>query len=358
MEMKKERHAGLELLRIISMLMVVLMHEIGHGGLGKGAFDGTADYCVYWLIYALSRVATNCFIMLTGYFGINSKMRPSRLFKIWCEVLFFSGITFLIAIAVGRAVPSFSEVIKVFTPLSSGAYWFATGYAALYLCMPLLNRIIAGIRDRAEFRKILLVMLFVTSVLPTLFYWADPLYVNGGYSWVWFVVLYFLAAYIRLYGIEMKKRSLAFIYLGCGLLTPALRIAAELFQSKLGATTFVDNVMDYKCPVTVIMTVAFFALFKDLELKSLRLKRIITAVAPFSFGIYLLHDSEYIRAFLWEKIDMTRFSGLLPTLLYMAAVCVIIMLTGIAAGIIYRACYRIFFLRRVEERLCRLTDKA
>ena len=28
------RHAGFELLRILSMMMIVLMHGIGHGGLG------------------------------------------------------------------------------------------------------------------------------------------------------------------------------------------------------------------------------------------------------------------------------------------------------------------------------------
>ncbi len=31
------RHAGFELLRIISMMMIVLMHGIGHGGLGTTA---------------------------------------------------------------------------------------------------------------------------------------------------------------------------------------------------------------------------------------------------------------------------------------------------------------------------------
>ena len=62
------RHAGFELLRILSMMMIVLMHGIGHGGLGTTAAPGTFPYFIYWLLFMLGRVSTNCFVMLTGYF--------------------------------------------------------------------------------------------------------------------------------------------------------------------------------------------------------------------------------------------------------------------------------------------------
>ena len=47
------RHAGFELLRIISMMMIVLMHGIGHGGLGTTAAPGTFPYFIYWLLFML-----------------------------------------------------------------------------------------------------------------------------------------------------------------------------------------------------------------------------------------------------------------------------------------------------------------
>ena len=40
------RHAGFELLRILSMMMIVLMHGIGHGGLGTTAAPGTFPYFI------------------------------------------------------------------------------------------------------------------------------------------------------------------------------------------------------------------------------------------------------------------------------------------------------------------------
>ena len=47
------RHAGFELLRILSMMMIVLMHGIGHGGLGTTAAPGTFPYFIYWLLFML-----------------------------------------------------------------------------------------------------------------------------------------------------------------------------------------------------------------------------------------------------------------------------------------------------------------
>ncbi len=142
-----ERHMGFELLRIISMLMIVFMHEIGHGGLGVSVEVGSLPYHVYWTVYALSRVSTNCFVMITGYYMVKSRMKLSRVFRIWCEVLFYSVLTYLIAIGLEGELLSFSELIKVVTPISSEEYWFATGYVMMYLCIPLLNSIIEGIAD-------------------------------------------------------------------------------------------------------------------------------------------------------------------------------------------------------------------
>lgn len=75
------RHAGFELLRIISMMMIVLMHGIGHGGLGTTAAPGTFPYFIYWLLFMLGRVSTNCFVMLTGLFMWQPKRKHPACFE-------------------------------------------------------------------------------------------------------------------------------------------------------------------------------------------------------------------------------------------------------------------------------------
>ena len=46
--------------------MIILMHGIGHGGLGSAVPQGSAAFWIYWLLFILARVSTNCFVMLSA----------------------------------------------------------------------------------------------------------------------------------------------------------------------------------------------------------------------------------------------------------------------------------------------------
>lgn len=70
--MPEKRDHGLDLLRIISMLMVVTLHFYNHGGVLNTLTQGTANWYFGRLIYALSNVSVNCFVLLSGYFQCTS----------------------------------------------------------------------------------------------------------------------------------------------------------------------------------------------------------------------------------------------------------------------------------------------
>ena len=53
---EQKRHSGFETMRILSMVMIVLMHGIGHGGLGSAAPQGSAAFWIYWLLFILARL--------------------------------------------------------------------------------------------------------------------------------------------------------------------------------------------------------------------------------------------------------------------------------------------------------------
>ena len=53
---EQKRHSGFETMRILSMVMIVLMHGIGHGGLGvlhrRGRrHSGSTGCCLFWRVY-------------------------------------------------------------------------------------------------------------------------------------------------------------------------------------------------------------------------------------------------------------------------------------------------------------------
>ena len=103
---EQKRHSGFEAMRILSMVMIVLMHGIGHGGLGSAAPQGSAVFWIYWLLFILARVSTNCFVMLSGYYLSERKgpVHVGRLFRIGAQVWFYSMLTFCVAVRAG-AVP-------------------------------------------------------------------------------------------------------------------------------------------------------------------------------------------------------------------------------------------------------------
>ena len=206
------RHAGFELLRILSMMMIVLMHGIGHGGLGTTAAPGTFPYFIYWLLFMLGRVSTNCFVMLTGYFMWQSKTKASRLFRIEIQVLFYSLLTFVIGLFVNSVSLSAGTLLRAVFPTTSCVYWFCSCYFILYLAIPLLNKIIASL-TRAQHRFMLIMLFLLFSLWPTICFWSDMSRVENGYSYVWFFVLYFTAAYLSIYQVYAAAKNDVLIHL-------------------------------------------------------------------------------------------------------------------------------------------------
>ena len=124
---EQKRHSGFETMRILSMVMIVLMHGIGHGGLGSAVPQGSAAFWIYWLLFILARVSTNCFVMLSGYYLSERKgpVHVGRLFRIGAQVWFYSMLTFCVAVRAG-AVPLPSASIRrrsLITAASSSPSW-------------------------------------------------------------------------------------------------------------------------------------------------------------------------------------------------------------------------------------------
>ena len=65
---KDSRNYGVDLLRIVSMLGVVTLHILGHGGLldNAGSFF---EFSALYFLQTLVQPAVDCFILISGYVG-------------------------------------------------------------------------------------------------------------------------------------------------------------------------------------------------------------------------------------------------------------------------------------------------
>ena len=313
---EQKRHSGFETMRILSMVMIVLMHGIGHGGLGSAAPQGSAAFWIYWLLFILARVSTNCFVMLSGYYLSERKgsVRAGRLFRIGAQVWFYSMLTFCVAVRAGAVPLSAVKLLRA---------------------------------------------LLLQSVWGTLFYWAtDVTFVNNGYSFIWFYTLYFIAAYFRKYRVTVPSGLCLLAYLAASAAGLFNRMLALRVENALQLNGFVNTVNGYQALDTVIASAAMFLLFQNIRIRSDYWRRWVFRLAPLSFGVYLLHDSDFTRALLWQWVDLPRFGGaLLPSLAYLTGAVLLVAAAGYAVDAVYQRLYRLLHLPALETKLDALTAR-
>lgn len=86
----KEKNIGIELLRIVSMFMIVVLHCFNIGGILGNVEKFSINYYLSNFIFLAVYVAVNLYALTTGYLCIYSRHRYSRIINLWIEVFFYS----------------------------------------------------------------------------------------------------------------------------------------------------------------------------------------------------------------------------------------------------------------------------
>lgn len=96
----------------------------------------------FWAIETLCYVGVNCFVLITGFFMINAKLKLSRIVKLIVQVEFYSILCTAVRYFVFRQPVEIEDMICTVFPLSRGVYWFVSSYIILLMLIPLVNRLI------------------------------------------------------------------------------------------------------------------------------------------------------------------------------------------------------------------------
>ena len=84
--MKKERNYGIDFLRILSMMFIVILHSIGKGGILDNATILSPQYKIAWYLECFACCAVNIFALISGYVsyrGKEEKIKYSNLINLW-----------------------------------------------------------------------------------------------------------------------------------------------------------------------------------------------------------------------------------------------------------------------------------
>ena len=301
---KQKRMANLEVLRCLAMMMVVVLHYLGKGGLLPDLTAPlSAQSTVAWLLEAFCIVAVNVYMMISGYFLCESSFKLSRLLQLWLQVWLYSvGIGVLAALT--GIVPA-SEVsthyyLTLLCPVSMGHYWFLTAYVFLYVLLPLLGM---GLRrmTKEQFRVALVLLLVIFCIVKSLlpFRLEED---SKGYDCIWYLCVFCVAAYLRRFGIPaLQKRSRAWILYLIGVLgTFGETMLLHLFYLRTGSLELILKIpYEYNHVFPFLASVGLFCLFLDSNIQG-RIGRIAVKIAPYTLGVYLLHENLGVR-YAWQK---------------------------------------------------------
>lgn len=311
----KKREPQFEILRVIAMLMVILLHYLSKGGLlADPAGDMTFSDWAFWGLEALCLVCVNVYVLISGYFFAENRFRLGKAAGIWCQVFFYSVVIAAVCMAAGIA--DYRQYFDLYNlqffafPVINGHYWFASAYLLMYLFSPVMNYAIKGM-SRKQFQMLILLLLipfsFAKSILPL------PLAVDDcGNSFIWFLCLYLIAAYIRLYGIpllEKKGKALTTYLLSSAGILVALAFAGFLNRRTGHYEYALEIPLHYNFVFILTGSLGLFYCFKTWKVKENALVRYLVRIAPYTFGVYLLHEHLLLRYWWPETLRVSDVYG-------------------------------------------------
>jgi len=283
----KTRSFGIDLLKSVSMLMVVILHVLGVGGILNASVEGSAAYNAAWLLESANICAVDCFGLVSGYVLCRGHYRRSRLLSLWLRVVFESLIITAVFAAVKVGSVGTGEWFKAVTPIIHNVYWYFTAYFALFFFVPYINKMLAAL-SKKEMASLAVSIVFVFVFLGNLLN-NDIFFLHGGYGFLWLFCLYLLGACMR--SIEIRpKLSKYWFLLAYALLVIIAWVIMKIMKSQASIA--------YTSPFVLFSAMCLLLFFRRLEFKNTRAQKLISMLSRTSFGVYIIHTHPLIWTFL------------------------------------------------------------
>lgn len=344
---KKQRQSNIELLRLIAMFLVLLVHanyfslgaptniEIKHEPL---------DAFLRIFFEATSIVCVNVFVLISGWFGI--KPTAKGLCNYLFQCLFFLTGLYIVTLLIGTSELSLKGLAGCV--FATKLNWFIKAYLLLYILSPVLNAFINTASQQTY--KWVLIGFFLFTCTYGLIGAAD--FMQHGYTTLFFIGLYLLARYIRIYSPRWSSYA-ASIYLSIYATCVILVTLATFLSPYLINRSFPSSVFSYMCPTTIIGALAMLLCFSKLNLQN----KFINWCGISCFAVFLMHVSpstlwhfKSLFIYLHESLSLPMFW--LMTFIILALIFMISILIDKVRIMVWNKVYK-----HLEPSLNRISNK-
>ena len=303
------------------MFLIIASHFSAHGGFDF-AIDTISVNRLWIQCWRTGNIGNNIFILLSGYFLVNSSnIKIGKILKLWGQMFFYSVIIYVIFLGAGLISFNIKGLIRTLCPVTFRKWWFASCYFVLYLISPCINIFLKNL-EKQVYRK----MLLATTV-----YWClIPTFTNQNFesnNLIWFVYIYSLAGYIKLWAEDFTIRRSTCFYLS-GLIAFFTVLSVIILDILSLKAPFFAKYTAYfydKQKLSIFLISLF--LFLGFKNSNIAYNKKINTMASAVFGVYLIHENEFIRPFLWGPVFHNAGFSYSPYLIPYSVIVVLLVYT-------------------------------
>ena len=265
------RESNVEVLRLIATFFIIFIHS---NFLSLGVPQSEDFICnpistlIRTLFETLGIIGVNCFIFISGWFGILLKIKG--IVNLLFQCAWFYILISLIFNIIGITTFELSHIKRYLFADD----WFIVCYLLLMILSPILNSFVENTRKEV-FRNVLILYFLFTFTYGTI---SSLSAFNGGYSTIFFIGYYLLIRYIRIHRPKFSSMPMIFdilMYLSISVLL------CLLFRYKIP----VLGNFSYLNPLIILSSIHFSLIFTKFSYKS----RTVNWLAASAFSVYLLH---------------------------------------------------------------------
>lgn len=299
--MENTRYSGIELLRIIVMIMIVMHHFVVHGEVDLENLNFSVNKLFLQIFSMGGKIGVDVFVLITGYFGIEKIPSINKIIKQNLLVTFYS-VNFIVLLGVTGIVGCESKkiwlmrVLKSIFPIPYQAYGFVTAFVLVYIFSFYFNQLIMMLTKK-QFTTIVIGLICIWGVCPV-FFGASFNFMDN--ELIWFVVLYFTGAYLKKYPVVRNIKIKMFILFSNLMMAAGsiifLDILGEKWSIFRGYSLRLIN--EVNSVFALGIAISLLLVFAEFKIQS----HTINQIARCTFGIFLIHDNVWVRDFLWKQL--------------------------------------------------------
>ena len=294
-----KRNLNIELIRIVSMLLIVYHHFSVHTNWNFPEETGMRKYLIL-TVGNYGKGGVILFVLITGYFFSRQKFSFSKITQLNNTITFYTMSFFFISLF--WLSFNWKTLLMSAFPLIFDQYWFVTNYLFLLLFQPIISVYMRQTKreDKLKYFLALLTFFYLPTVAGFIFQIGRHFTPN---SYLVFLLAALLGDLIREYEKELKTTFYKYVLFGFSL-------SVLLLQTRHLIINFLDKhhwsypnfmINETKSLNIILFSFSLFIILLKVKISS-KISTLILFMSSVTFEIYLIHDNPLFRPFLWNQL--------------------------------------------------------